>query len=252
MCAGHIIDEFVSALLACVSIAGALRDGLAFLLANAQRSNQRERKTGRLRSGLVVATTTSRFVLDWDGAPEVRALEGRFTEQPLFVDLHWAGEAQDLSLRNPDFLDCVATLAARLHGKPKRDIIGVDVAQHRRFRRIRRAAIASLGVVTALAILLGTAAEWQRGAAVSEGDLAEARQLTARAHETLGMAAASVAVTPTYEGTRILQRALHCLATPTEIRVCGQPARLAGVSRNGRRLAGVGHKNALRVCGRSG
>jgi hypothetical protein len=55
MCAGHIIDELVSALLASVTIAAALRDGLAFLLANAQRSNpKRERKTGRLRSGLVV------------------------------------------------------------------------------------------------------------------------------------------------------------------------------------------------------
>jgi hypothetical protein len=55
MCAGHIIDELVSALLASVSIAAALRDGLAFLLTNAQRSNpKRDRKTGRLRSGLVV------------------------------------------------------------------------------------------------------------------------------------------------------------------------------------------------------
>jgi len=32
-----------------------VRDGLAFLLANARRSNpKRDRKTGRLRSGLVV------------------------------------------------------------------------------------------------------------------------------------------------------------------------------------------------------
>ena len=55
MCAGHIIEELVAALLASVSIAAALRDGLAFLLANAQRSNpKRDRKTGRLRSGLVV------------------------------------------------------------------------------------------------------------------------------------------------------------------------------------------------------
>ena len=55
MCAGHIMDELVAALLASVSIAVALRDGLAFLLANAQRSNpKRDRKTGRLRSGLLV------------------------------------------------------------------------------------------------------------------------------------------------------------------------------------------------------
>jgi len=41
----------VTALLAYVSIASTLRDGIAFLLANARRSNpKRDRKTGRLRS----------------------------------------------------------------------------------------------------------------------------------------------------------------------------------------------------------
>jgi len=55
MCSGHIIDELVAALLACVSIASAFRDGMAFLLANARRSNpKRDRKTGRLRAGLRV------------------------------------------------------------------------------------------------------------------------------------------------------------------------------------------------------
>jgi len=55
MCAGHLIDEIVTALLACVSIALAFHDGMAFLLANARRSNpKRDRKTGRLRNGLVV------------------------------------------------------------------------------------------------------------------------------------------------------------------------------------------------------
>jgi hypothetical protein len=55
MCAGHIIDEIVLALLACVSIAAAFRDGMEFLLANARRANpKRDRKTGRLRAGLNV------------------------------------------------------------------------------------------------------------------------------------------------------------------------------------------------------
>jgi hypothetical protein len=55
MCASHIIDEIVTALLACVSIAAAFRDGMAFLLANARRSHpRRDRKTGRLRARLVV------------------------------------------------------------------------------------------------------------------------------------------------------------------------------------------------------
>jgi hypothetical protein len=39
MCAGHIIEKRAAALLACVSIASAFRDAMAFLLANARRSN---------------------------------------------------------------------------------------------------------------------------------------------------------------------------------------------------------------------
>ncbi len=55
MCAGHIIDELVATLLASASIAAVFRDGIAFLLANARRANpKRDRKTGRLRSGLIV------------------------------------------------------------------------------------------------------------------------------------------------------------------------------------------------------
>jgi hypothetical protein len=41
------MDELVAALLASVSIAAAVRDGLAFLLANAQRSNPKTRPQDR-------------------------------------------------------------------------------------------------------------------------------------------------------------------------------------------------------------
>jgi hypothetical protein len=55
MCAGHFIDELVAALLTCASITEVFRDGIAFLLTNARRANpKRDRKTGRLRSGLIV------------------------------------------------------------------------------------------------------------------------------------------------------------------------------------------------------
>jgi hypothetical protein len=55
MCAGHIIDAIFMTLLACTCIATAFRDGIEFLLANVCRSNpKRERKAGRLRTGLVV------------------------------------------------------------------------------------------------------------------------------------------------------------------------------------------------------
>lgn len=55
MCASHVIDDIVAALLACISLAVAFREGLTFLLANARRSDpRRDRRTGRLRTRLVV------------------------------------------------------------------------------------------------------------------------------------------------------------------------------------------------------
>jgi len=55
MCVGHIIDDIVLSLLASTGIATVFRAGMAFLLANARRSNpKRDRKSGRPRAGLVV------------------------------------------------------------------------------------------------------------------------------------------------------------------------------------------------------
>jgi hypothetical protein len=60
MCAGHIIDELAHALLASLRLAPVFRDGIDFLLANARRSNPaRDRKTGRLRTGLITVGARS-------------------------------------------------------------------------------------------------------------------------------------------------------------------------------------------------
>ena len=53
MCAHHILDALVAALLLGVGLRRTLRRGLAYLLANARRANpDRDRRTGRLRAGL--------------------------------------------------------------------------------------------------------------------------------------------------------------------------------------------------------
>src|ERR1700726_1099974 len=57
---------------------------------------------------------------DWSQTTALPAvLKGAFAEAPFYADLRWAKGADDLSLRNPQFLDEVATLAATLHGRPK-------------------------------------------------------------------------------------------------------------------------------------
>jgi hypothetical protein len=53
MCAHHILEDIVAALLIGVGLLGPLRRGLGYLLVNARRSNpERNRRTGRLQAGL--------------------------------------------------------------------------------------------------------------------------------------------------------------------------------------------------------
>jgi hypothetical protein len=55
MCAHHILDDLVTALLVGSGLLGPLRRGLAYLLENAGRANvQRDGRTGRLRAGLAI------------------------------------------------------------------------------------------------------------------------------------------------------------------------------------------------------
>ncbi len=55
MCAHHILDDLVTALRLGVGLLNALRLGLAYLLANARRDHpDRDRRTGRLRAGLML------------------------------------------------------------------------------------------------------------------------------------------------------------------------------------------------------
>ena len=56
MCAHHILDALVAAVLLGVGLRRTLRRGLAYLLANARRANpDHDRRTGRLRAGLGLA-----------------------------------------------------------------------------------------------------------------------------------------------------------------------------------------------------
>src|SRR4029077_14026729 len=56
MCSRHILDHIVGAILAGSGLLLAFRHGLDFLVANARRADQsRERRSGRLRTGLLVS-----------------------------------------------------------------------------------------------------------------------------------------------------------------------------------------------------
>jgi hypothetical protein len=119
---------------------------------------------------------------DWsrtDALP--RLLEKRFAEEPNHLDLRWAKQPTDVSVRRPGFLDAVAGLAATLRRVPLDDLIGEDLANYRTTRRLMQAALIVLLVLTASALYAALQANRARRLAEDLGaerarELAEARQ----------------------------------------------------------------------------
>lgn len=170
---------------------------------------RREREMSKL---LIVLTDGA---LVWDPAARdfgegtnalPKPLQGAFGEEPLYVDLRWARHEDHLSLNHPRFRDSVANIAATLHGRGKDELVGEDVRQHRRTRRLVRAGVATLTALTLAASSLAGWAVTERRTAIFQRDQATSRQFAALAVADLerrpdrsllqSLAAARVADTP--------------------------------------------------------
>jgi hypothetical protein len=88
--------------------------------------------------------------------------------------------ATDLSLRNPDFLAAVASVTSTLQGQPLDELIGEDVRQHRRTRRVAAAAIVGLATLAVAASVFGVLASQQRDAARRQERIATEQRDQAR------------------------------------------------------------------------
>ena len=78
-------------------------------------------------------------------------------EEPLWLDLRWARDEPELSLRLSQFRSAIAKLASPITGKSPEDLESEDVRQHRHARRLARAAVAALvvlGVVASIAAVV--------------------------------------------------------------------------------------------------
>ncbi|HEY7163557.1 MAG TPA: TIR domain-containing protein [Candidatus Binatia bacterium] len=107
-----------------------------------------------------------------------KQLAGVFPEEPLYTDLRWAKNVDQLSLRHSQFRAGILELAATLLDRPKDELDGEDVRQHRRFTIIAWSAAATLVIFLIAAVLAAYLATQQ-------SNLATSRALGARAEALL-------------------------------------------------------------------
>lgn len=98
---------------------------------------------------------------DFDGLPAW--LKGRFTSEPLYVDLRWARTMDNLSLRHSQFRANILDIAATLHGKAKEDMDSEEVRQHRiMIRSVWSVVLVVLMIIGVAGVVYSRAQEAQR------------------------------------------------------------------------------------------
>jgi WD40 repeat protein len=96
---------------------------------------------------------------DWNHTTALsRRLENVFREEPNYLDLRFAKTHSDLSLRQPKFLEAIASLSATLQGRSLDELIGEDLDQHQKTMRWLRIAVAGLVILTIAAGVAALAA----------------------------------------------------------------------------------------------
>jgi Flp pilus assembly protein TadG len=151
---------------------------------------------------------------DGDGSRNPRSalpttLDGAFNEEPRFIDLRWAHNAADLSLSHPNWREVIAELAAPLHGKPKDELAGEEVRQHRRTLKVVRAVGTALVALTLIAVIAGVVAYSQYRSAQARALAAEATAaLGTNPEHSLSLALQSTQINATSTGIQALRSAL--------------------------------------------
>jgi hypothetical protein len=162
---------------------------------------------------------------DWQRSDALpKRLAGALADEPFHLDLRWAQKSEQLSLREPRFRDSVAQLASTLHGRPLDELIGEDVRQHRRTRRLAWGAVAALTLLTLVSIAAAWVAIQQRNLANERLQIATSRQLTVEAlgagreiDQALLLAVEATARFPTAEAAATLRTLLERAARLEQI-----------------------------------
>lgn len=100
----------------------------------------------------------NRFTDDSAVPPRLR---DAFAEEPRWLDLRWVRDSPDPAA-DPRFAAAMADLSAPIRGVARDDLIGEDLTQHRRVRRLARSAVSLLVLLLAVSIVSTVLAIRQR------------------------------------------------------------------------------------------
>ena len=121
-----------------------------------------------------IAWDHSKSDFDWSRTTALgQELSGKFTEEPLYLDLRWTRTLDQYSLSDARFRAAILDIMAPLLGRPKDDIDSDDIRQFRNFRLARNAAVGAICIALAGAV-------WQWREAVMERNEADRQRAEAQ------------------------------------------------------------------------
>ena len=171
-------------------------------------------------------------------------VRGKFQNEPLYVDLTWAEQQDQLGLQNTRFRQAILDIAAPLHGKDKDQLDGEDVRQFKRMRRLRAAAVAGLVALALASTTAAVVAVKERNFAIAQARVALSRQLAAEALASdtrldiaFLLAAAAHRLSETPQARAALQRLLIRTPTVRGVLASDRPEQALAFSPDGRLLA---------------
>jgi WD40 repeat protein len=166
---------------------------------------------------ILIGLTDGEFV--WDGrAGRVDSertdvlppsLHDAFKAEPLYIDLKWAKNTDELGFTNSDWSKAIARLAAPLHGVRPGELAGEEVRQHRRTVRIARTAAVTVLTLLAAALVAGYVAYSQYRSAQARALAAEATSdLTGNPQHSLSLALQSTQINSSSTAIQALRSSL--------------------------------------------
>ncbi len=115
----------------------------------------------------------NRFTADSAVPPSLRTA---FAEEPRWLDLRWMHDSPDPAA-DPRFAAAMADLSAPIRGIPRDELIGEDLTQHRRVRRLATSAVGLLALLLVVSIVSTVLAVQQRDDVLRQSVTLRSRQL---------------------------------------------------------------------------